>query len=110
MANGPIIAGFPWTLEIPLEPPGPYFPTGCSLKAQFRTAVGGTLLAECTTENGRIERVNDSRIRISVPFDVSAAWAPTVLQAVFDVVRTDVTPDTHYGFRGTVPVLRSVTT
>lgn len=102
-----IVAGYAWSTDMTLEPDAVYFPAGCALRAQVREAAGGALLATLTTADGTITRVSDTVVRVTVP--ASALADRRVPSVSFDLVRTDMAPDTHYGFIVTVPVLQPVT-
>jgi len=102
-----IIAGYTWSEEFTLTPDAVYFPDGVALRAQVRDKVGGTVLTTLTTADDTLERVSDTSVRVTIPAADSAAW--TLRKVVFDIVRTDAAPDTHYGFRVEVPVVQPVT-
>jgi hypothetical protein len=113
MSTAPLVAGYAWSFPIRLIPRPPEtapivaFPVGCQLRAEFRQKEGAPLLAEVTTADGGITRVADNEILLQLPANASRAW--TVKSVKFDIIRTDVVPDTYLGVKFTVPVVQPVT-
>lgn len=104
----PIIAGYDWSLPVQVVTDGdPAFPVGVALAAHVRYNTNDdTRLAELTSANGGVERVSNTQIVLTIAGSVSANWR---LPVVLDLVRTDLAPDQHYGFRLRIPVVQSVT-
>jgi hypothetical protein len=101
-----ITAGFPWSIRVTMSEIA--FPSGAVLVGHVRRRVDDTaILAELSTANGRIARVDDYSVDVSIPGSVSDEWAPGTV--TFDIARTDLDPDQYLGFRITVPVLLPVT-
>jgi hypothetical protein len=104
----PIVAGFPYSLEVTVTRETPFFPAGSAHTAQIRdTPSSGSVRATLTTANGGLVRVSDTVVRLVIPAETSAAWREG--SVVLDIVRTDVSPDEYGGFLLTIPVVRSVT-
>jgi hypothetical protein len=103
-----LVAGYEWSQEFELAPAAVYFPVGCALRAQVRESVGGTLLATLSSVSGTLVRVSDTMVRVIIP--AGALADRRLSMVVFDLARTDVAPDRHYGFIVTVPVVQPVTT
>lgn len=77
--------------------------SGATYTGQVRsTEDSDTILATLTSADGEITRVDDSHIDIEIPAARTAEMAEGTV--VFDMVRTDTDPDTHMGFRLTIPV------
>lgn len=104
----PIVKGYPYALRVEVTGGEPMFPIGCALRAQVRDYVKSeTVIAELTTENGGIVRVNDTTIDIAMsPEDTAKTDNKT---AVLDFVRTDPTPDVYLYVQLMIPVEIPVT-
>ena len=102
-----LIPGFDWELVFKLYPAGTYFPVGCALRAEVRESPGATVLTALTTASGTLTRVSDSSVRVKIPALTSKPWLQR--EVSFDLIRTDVTPDSHYGFRVDIPVVQPIT-
>jgi hypothetical protein len=102
-----LVAGYEWAQEFTLEPAAPYFPMGATFRAQVRDRVGGTVLTTLTTADGTLTRVNDTTLHVTIPASASVGWESR--RVVFDVARTDLTPDTHFGWRVELTVVQPVT-
>jgi hypothetical protein len=102
-----LITGYTWAETFTLAPDATYFPDGVALRAQVREKVDGAVLATLTTADGTLERLSNASVRVTIPAGVSRDW--TIKAIVFDLARTDVTPDTHLGFLVKVAVRRPVT-
>lgn len=109
VVEGRVIAiGYEWRQRIEIVSTPGLFPSGCALTAHVRaTRVSTAILATLTTGNGGIVRISDTAVEMVISPAQTAAMAPG--RVVFDVVRTDPTPDQHLGFALTVPVIMSVT-
>ncbi|WP_353268359.1 hypothetical protein [Gemmatimonas sp.] len=104
----PIVAGFPWSLDVTVTRETPFFPSGSTHTAHVRdTPSSGSIRATLTTANGGLTRVDDNTVRLLIPAETSATWKEG--SVVLDIVRTDVTPDEYGGFVLTLPVVRSIT-
>lgn len=113
MSAAPLVAGFTWTLPITLVPQPPAtdpivaFPLGSEWRAEFRQKEGASVLATLTTANGGLQRIADNELLLTLPANDSRGW--TVKSVRFDLVRTDLVPDTYLGVKFTVPVVQPVT-
>jgi hypothetical protein len=106
--NGPaIIRGYRWAPQLKVRSTVAVFPDGVALLAQVRATVDGNVLTTLTTGVGSLVRVDDTTLTVIIDGATSVDW--DVTSVVFDVVRTDTTPDTHLGFTVTVPVVQPVT-
>lgn len=104
----PIRPGFAWRLRIEFEPGGvPVFPDGCRLVGHVRLNEGGELLAELSTDNERIFRVDDFAVDIFLPPDATAGWRHRSVK--FDLARVDLDPPEYLGIRVEVPVEQTIT-
>lgn len=97
--NGPIIyRGYVYRVRLALA-----VDEGATFTGHVRSAEDSdTILATLTTADGEITRVDAEHVDIEIPAAETAAMAEG--SVVFDMVRTDTTPDTHMGFRLTIPV------
>jgi hypothetical protein len=101
-----IVAGYRWSLRIEMDVVA--FPVGVRLVGHVRRKIGDAIkLADLSTDDGTIVRVDDTHIDIVLDGDVSAQWAAGTV--VMDLVRVDTDPDRHLGFKLTVPVELPVT-
>lgn len=99
--------GYPWVQRLAVEGVA-LFPSGATFTAQFRASRDSeNILATLTTGNGGITRISDTEIELNVSATDTANM--TVGKVMFDIVRTDVSPDAHLGFTVTVPVVRPIT-
>lgn len=107
----PIARGYPYDCVLTVDPDvasdPPAFPAGCSLIADLAEFPGGPALETMTTDNGSIERLADNQI--AVHLSATATAAITTTSAVFDLVRTDVSPDAWLGVRVQLAVEPAVT-
>jgi hypothetical protein len=104
----PIYPGFPFRLEIEAEMDPPFFPAGSAHVAQIRkTLASGTVVEALSTTDGTIERLDDHTCVLTLAPAATAAWKMD--SVIFDIVRTDTTPNRYSGFTVTVPVLQTVT-
>lgn len=104
-----IIAGYQWgpvTITV-TKAGGAFFPTGIRLKAQFRAGHGSPVLAELTTENGGLSVPDSTHLIVTLPSSPAQATWPS--KVMFDVVRTDITPNLHMGLSFIVPVGQPIT-
>lgn len=112
-----ISAGYDWSIRVQFTDVATDFPLGATFRAHVRANVDSkAVLADLTTANGCITRVDNKTIDIKIPGDISKTWSvksaekPAGLTSVvFDVVRTDLTPDVYLGFQVTIPVARPIT-
>jgi hypothetical protein len=97
--NGPIILrGYTYRLRLKLA-----VDEGATFTGQVRaTEDAADILATLTTADGEITRVDAEHVDIEIPAAETATMAEGTV--VFDMVRTDTDPDTHMGFRLTIPV------
>lgn len=104
-----IQSGYGWTARLAIGDGTVLFPAGAKFRAQVRRAPDiQEILFEMTSDNGGITRVDGNKIDLSIPGTATASW-PTNRKVYIDVVRTDVTPPQHLGFRLTVPVQLPIT-
>lgn len=107
----PIARGYPYDIVLTVDPvisgSPPAFPAGCGLMADIADYPGGPALGTLTTANGSIERLADNQIAVHIPASVTQAITNT--NAVFDLVRTDVSPDVWLGVRVQLAVEPPVT-
>ena len=105
--EGPaILIGYPWALQIEAE--APIFAEGASDAGQLRLkASAPEVLAELSSATGRIARVSDRVLELSLTAEQTAGLSPG--RVVLDLVRTDLSPDLHLGFLLELPVLLPVT-
>lgn len=114
----PLIPGFPWSIELqhttdPVQSPAAvFFPPGCQLRASVRalarTIPNPPVLTTLTTAAGTIVVQDPQTIVVSIPVSVSREWT-ALTHVMFDVIRTDVVPDQHLGYRVEIPIVRSLT-
>ncbi|NIH77442.1 hypothetical protein FHV99_004694 [Ochrobactrum sp. P20RRXII] len=103
-----IHTGTEWRLSFIVTTSGSApFPASGKFRAQFRDKPDGKVLADLTTANGGIVRINDNSINLVLPSSASKAWH--VDSVVTDIVRTDLTNPVHLGFTLKIPVRRSIT-
>lgn len=105
----PIARGYPETVKVTVTDfgGGAPFPEGCALEVQFREYVGApTVLATCSTLNGKLTRVDDDTVLLKLDRDDTAAMEG---QVVADIVRTDLTPDEYLGVQMFIPVVKPAT-
>ncbi len=106
--GAPIVAGYPWSLNVHAVATPALFPSGGAFTAHVRDSVSaGAIRATLTTANGGIVRVDDDTVTLNITATESAAWK--MASVVLDLVRTDVAPDQYLGFTLTIPVVRPVT-
>lgn len=105
----PIIAGYEWRQRVRAVAVPPLFPLGCAITGHVRasTAAADPILATLTTGDGSITRVDDDTVELRLPGTSSAPWR--MREVVLDLVRTDLNPDVHLGFRLRVRVAQAVT-
>ena len=116
MVTGAAIArGYPYRLRVSLAGAGGaaapgLFPAGAALKAHVRVSrAAPASLGDLTTGNGRLVRVSDSVIDITIPPDITGQL-PAGGFAHIDLARTDLDPDEYLGLYLRIPVLQPVTT
>ena len=100
----PIARGYSYSAKVTVttEDDEAIFPAGCRLAAQFRDYAGaGTVQASATTENGKLSRIDDDTVLIQLDAADMAAMDGSV---VFDLVRTDLSPDQWLGVQVCLPV------
>ena len=105
----PIIAGYEWRQRVRAVAVPPLFPVGCAITGHVRasTAASEPVLATLSTGASTITRVDDDTVELRIPGADSAAWR--MREVVLDLVRTDLNPDVHLGFRLRVRVAQAVT-
>lgn len=88
--------------------PGQNFPAEATFKTHVRgRTVDGPIVAELSTADGSIVRVNATTLEFKFRAAVTRNWFDT--RVVFDALRTDLTPDQHLGFITTVDFIRPAT-
>ncbi|HYW49043.1 MAG TPA: hypothetical protein VE861_00480 [Gemmatimonadaceae bacterium] len=113
MSTQPLVAGYAWFFPIKLIPKPPEttpivaFPAGCALRAEFRQKEGTPVLATLTTADGGLQRVADDEVHVYLPAAASREFTAKAVK--FDIIRTDVVPDTYLGVKFTVPVVQPIT-
>lgn len=107
LQEGPVILiGYEYRLQ--LEAEADLFPEDASFAGQMRSAIdAATVVAELSSAAGSVLRVDVRTLEIILAPAVTASLAPGMV--VFDLVRTDLTPDRHLGFVLEVPVALPVT-
>jgi hypothetical protein len=110
--QGPaIVPTYEYALRVTVEGQGSQdvmFPAGCKLRAELRAFVGApTVIAELTTENGGLTRVDDHTVEMRVGADRTASIETK--HATVDFARTDPTPDVYLYVQLKIPVLLPVT-
>lgn len=101
-----LVAGYEWRQRF--VSPVALFPSGSTFSAQVRRKVDDAApLTTLTTADGELVRIDNETLEVIIPGADSTAWTPG--SVVFDIVRTDTTPDQHLGFRVTVAVVQAVT-
>lgn len=101
----PVVVGYPYSLRI--NSTTAVFPAGATFAAQVRDLETDVLLATLTTANGKLVAVDNFNMDVLLSNTDTAGW--TGERAVFDIVRTDVNPDTYVGFKITLYVEKPVT-
>jgi hypothetical protein len=92
----PVVIGYDWRATIQVASSVPAFPVGTELVAHVRNVVDDeSLLTTLSTSNGRIVRVDDFNIQVTIPGSVTDGLEPGPI--VFDLVRTDTDPDQYIG-------------
>ena len=103
----PIVRGYAYAVRIAVEGSAPAFPQGSRLHAQVRRFTYSPVIADLTTTNGGLERVNDSTLEVRLS---EAQTAQINGQSVMlDFVRTDVNPDAYQYLQIRLPVIKPVT-
>lgn len=102
-----IYTGAEWRLSFSVTSSDPVFPVNSKFKAQFREKPDGKVLAELSTSNGGIRRIDDNSIELLLPGSASKHWK--VDSVMTDIMRTDLTNPVHLGFSLKIPVKRSIT-
>lgn len=91
----PVVPGFEYAVRIEVSGGEAVFPQGVQLRAQVRRfAASGELIAELTTENGGLSRVDDRTVEVRISRDATAELAGKQ-SIIFDLVRTDVEPENY---------------
>ena len=103
----PIMAGYAWTQRVKVTSGSVVFPSGAALTAHVRPSRTAEAFITLTTANGGIVRVTDTEIDLKLTAAQSATCAPGTV--VLDIARTDATPNVHFGFSLTAPVIQPVT-
>ena len=105
--EGPVILiGYEYRLQ--LEAEADLFPEGAAFTGQLRSAIAATsVLAVLSTTAGSILRLNERTLEIVLTPGATSSLSPGGV--VFDLVRTDLTPDRHLGFLLEIPVALPVT-
>jgi hypothetical protein len=85
------------------------FPPQARFQCQFRAEnADGPVLANLTTDNGQIVRVDDdNNLELTLKASDSVDW--TVEKVVADIVRIDLSQRQHLGFDLEIPVKRTIT-
>lgn len=105
---GVVQAGYEWRQRIEETSGAGLFPSDSAWRAQVRTSVEAPVaLAELTTSNGGIVRIDDNTIEMVLPGSATVGLRGG--SVVFDLVRTDVDPDRHIGFAFAADVRLPVT-
>lgn len=103
-----IHTGAEWRLKFSISSSAPIsFPDTAKFKCQIRAKPDEKVLAEMTTDNGGIIRVNDNSLELYMKGDKSKNWK--VPHVLLDIIRTDLMEPVHLGFTLKVPVNRSIT-
>ena len=105
--EGPIILiGYEYRLQLQAE--ADLFPEAATFAGQLRRTVSDSaVLTTISTANGGVLRRDARTLEIVLPPEITAILSPG--SVVLDLVRTDVSPDQHLGFRLDVPVSLPVT-
>ena len=103
----PLIAGYEWRQRVRAVSSPPLFPASAQYAAQLRASLTGPVLATLTTAESTIVRIDDDTVELVVPPAASSSW--NTREVVLDLVRTDVAPPRHAGFRLRVRVAQPVT-
>lgn len=101
----PVVVGYPYSLRI--NSSTAVFPAGATFTAQVRDVATDTLLTTLTTANGKLVAVDNFNMDVLLAGTDSVGW--TADRVIFDIVRTDVNPDTYLGFKITLFVEQPVT-
>jgi len=83
------------------------FPTTAKFVAQFREKPEGPVLAELTTANGGIVRIDGNSLELVLKGTMTAGWS--ISSVMTDIVRTDGAQKVHLGFDLIIPVKKSIT-
>jgi hypothetical protein len=103
----PLYVGYQWRITLAFQSDTPLFPDGTELRATVRAYEGGPVLTTLTTASGGVTRVDDDRVTIVIDGPLSTGWKAG--SVVFDLIRTDTTPDEHLGIKVKVPVALPIT-
>lgn len=97
----PIEIGFPWPgVQVEVNTTDVIFDAAGSYLADVRAApLQGPPLFALTTESGELSRVNDQTVNITMLASHTALISPDVTAVVFDIIRTDVTPQQYLYIR-----------
>lgn len=100
--------GYAWSARITIEgSTDAFFPSGSTLRAQFRdNEYAASALATITTGSG-ITRQGDYVVDLSLTAAQTAGFRPG--SCVMDLIRTDTATPMHYGFKLRIKVEPSVT-
>lgn len=103
-----IVAGYDWTIRLRLDSETASFPEGSTYVAQVRRAPHvSEVLATMSSADGTIDRVDGNTLDLTLRGSDSEGWPER--KAYIDIVRTDIDPPQHLGFRLTVPVKLPIT-
>lgn len=110
MANEalPIVTGYRYGLRIVATGYEAVFPAGAAFRAQVRDFAGSlSPIADLTTENGGIVRINDTTVDLFIKPEDTARCRN--VSAVLDFARTDPDPDQFTYLRLQIPVMKPIT-
>lgn len=103
-----IQSGYEWKIRIAVGSGLNLYPAGATFRAQVRRAPEvPEILYEMTTANDGVKRIDQNTLELTIPGSVSKDWPSR--KAFIDIVRTDITPPVHLGFRIAVPVQQPIT-
>lgn len=106
VSGSAIIAGYRWEQQFQLVGSG-FFPVGCTLVGQVRkTPADAAILATLRTSDGSLVRMDDNTVKVIIAGTLSVDWVNSVC---FDLVRTDIVPNTHWGIIAQIKVLAPIT-
>ncbi|WAJ27133.1 hypothetical protein [Antarcticirhabdus aurantiaca] len=106
----PIVLSYAYTLRIAVTGQGGdvLFPDGCELRADVRSYPGArSILAELSTQNGGLVRIDDGTIEVRLTAEQTAAIGHS--SVVLDLARTDPNPDVYLYVALKIPVQKPVT-
>lgn len=107
----PLRPGYAWTVTLvdgSPDPLLPLFPVGGMYKADVKAGGQGPVLVSLTSAAGNFTRIDDSNLVVTL-LPAQTLLLPPGKLAVWDIVRTDVSPDEHLDIEISVPITASIT-